>query len=119
MTNVPLYRINNNYLHLGPEQCLNYWLLSVVFSYKKTGRQKAVKMATQKSNLTPQKLSLQLGKKYLCEECGFKVTKKSHLTRHQQSVQMGKKYPCEECDNKFTLKSSLTRQQQSVPMGKK
>ena len=73
-------------------------------------------MATQKSYLTT-KLSVQMGKKYPCEECGYKAIMKSHLTIHQQSVDMGKKYPCEECDNKFTQKSSLTTHQQSVHMG--
>ena len=41
MMNVPLVRINNNHLHLGPEHCLKYWLLSVVFSHKATGGKKS------------------------------------------------------------------------------
>ena len=93
--------------------------MSVVFSHKATGKQKAVKMATQKKNLTTHKLSVQMGKKYPCEECGYQATQKSSLTTHQQSVHMGKKYLCEECDNKFTQKSNLTKHQKSVHMGKK
>ena len=98
MMNVPLDRINDNCLHLGPEHWLNYWLLSVVFSHKSTGTKKTVKMATQKNNITTHKQSVQMGKKYPCEKCGYQATQKSHLTKHQQSVHMGKIYLCEESD---------------------
>ena len=61
------------------------------------GRKQAVVMAKQKSNLTTQTESINMGKKYPCEECEYWFAHKGSLTKHPQSVQMGKKYPCDEC----------------------
>ena len=97
---MPHYRINDNYLHLGPEHC------QLLSSQTETHRQKAVKMDMQKIIL--------MGRKYPCEECDNKFTEKGSLNKHQKSVHMGKKYPCGECGRQFKKKISLNEHQKSV-----